>query len=128
MSKRSLKPDSWALHNFPDAEPLQIVLNAGRRDPDLDEYRRATWLWRKRPSEISIMAYLLVFGIGALIHIPLILADDLVYFAVYHAIYVAVVVFCAGRFVWLESRRRRWRQDYLRSLARLGNACQPDER
>src|SRR5438046_1668894 len=87
MSKHSLRPDSWVLHNFPDAPPVQIVLNGGRRNPDVDEYRRALWLWQRRPSEISIMVHLLIFGIGALIHIPLILADDLRYFAAYHAIY-----------------------------------------
>jgi len=128
MSKPWLKPDSWVLHNFPDAEPAQIVQNGGRRVPDLDEYRRAIWLWQRRPSEISIMVHLLIFGIGALIHIPLILADDFVIFAVYHTFYVAVVGVCVGRFLWLESRHRRWRQDYLRSLARLENACEKNER
>jgi hypothetical protein len=67
------------------------------------------------------MVHLLIFGIGALIHIPLILADDLVVFAIYHAFYVCVVTVCVGRFLWLESRYRRWRQDYLRSLARLAS-------
>jgi hypothetical protein len=65
------------------------------------------------------MVHLLIFGIGALIHIPLILADDLVPFAIYHAIYVGAVTVWVGRFLWLESQYRRWKQDYLRSLARL---------
>ena len=67
------------------------------------------------------MVHLLIFGIGALIHIPLILADDLVAFAIYHALYVCVVTACVGRFLWLESQYRRWKQDYLRSLARLAS-------
>jgi hypothetical protein len=62
---------------------------------------------------------LLIFGIGALIHIPLILAEDFVVFAIYHAFYVCLVTICVGRFLWLESRYRRWKQDYLRSLARM---------
>jgi hypothetical protein len=124
MSKPSLKPDSWVLYKFPDAEPPQIVRSGGRRNPDLDEYRRAIWIWQRRPSEIRIMVYLLIFGIGALIHIPLILADDFVIFAVYHTFYVTVVGVCVGRFLWLESRHRRWKQDYLHSLARLENTCE----
>ena len=63
----------------------------------------------------------LILGIGALIHIPLILADNFVVFAIYHAFYVCVVTVCVGRFLWLESRYRRWKQDYLRSLARLAS-------
>jgi len=127
MKKRWLKPDSWVLHNFPDAEPAQIVQNGGRLDLDIEEYRRAIWLWQRRPSEISIMVHLMIFGIGALIHIPLLLADDFVLFALYHTVYVVVVAVCVGRFLWLESRYRRWKQDYLRALARLENAADPGE-
>jgi hypothetical protein len=119
MNKPGLKPDSWILHNFPDAEPAAIVRNGGRNAPNLEEYHRAVWLWQRRPCEVSIMLHLLVLGIGALIHIPLILADDFVIFAIYHVFYVAVVGVCVGRFLWLESRQRRWKQDYLRALARL---------
>ena len=126
MSKHSLRPDSWVLRDFPDAAPAQIVLNRGR-SPAPDEYQRSIWLWQQRPSELSIMVHLLIFGIGALIHIPLILIDDLRYFAAYHMLYVAVVCSCVGRFVWLESRRRRWRQDYLRSLAMLESATDSNE-
>jgi hypothetical protein len=86
---------------------------------DLEEYQRATWFWRRRPSDVRIMVHLLIFGVGALIHIPLILADNLVLFAIYHAIYTGVVTVYVGRFLWLESQFRRWKQDYLRSLARL---------
>jgi hypothetical protein len=122
MSEPFPKPDSWVLRNFPDAAPAQLVQNGGR-NPDLDEYRRSIWLWQRRPSEISIIVHLLIFGVGALIHIPLILADDFVVFAIYHTFYVAVVCVCVGRFLWLESQYRRWKQDYLRALARLENTC-----
>ena len=67
------------------------------------------------------MVHLLTFGVGALIHIPLILVDNFVVFAVYHTVYVGVVIICVGRFLRSESRYRRWKQDYFRSLARLAN-------
>jgi hypothetical protein len=73
------------------------------------------------------MVHLLIFGIGALIHIPLILADDLVLFAIYHAIYICVVTAYVGRFLWLESQYRRWKQDYLSSLARLESEGNPPD-
>jgi hypothetical protein len=65
------------------------------------------------------MVHLLILAVGALIHIPLILCDNLVLFAIYHSIYIGVVTVYVGRFLWLESQYRRWKQDYLRSLARL---------
>ena len=112
--------DSWVLRRFPDSSPVEIARVANRMESlDLEEYRRAIWLWQRRPSEVSILVHLLIFGLGALIHIPLILADDLVVFAIYHTIYVCVVIVCVGRFLLWESRYRRWKQDYLRSLARL---------
>jgi hypothetical protein len=118
MRDRTL--DSWVLRNFPDSSPAEVARAAGRSESvDLEEYQRAIWLWQRRPSEVSIMVHLLIFGIGALIHIPLILADNFVVFAIYHAFYVCVVIVCVGRFLWLESQYRRWKQAYLRSLARL---------
>jgi len=114
--------DSWVFRKFPDATPEEVVRAADRSESvDLEEYQRAIWLWRRRPSEISILVHLLIFGVGALIHLPLILADNLVIFAIYHASYVCIVTVCVGRFVWLESRYRRWKQDYFRSLARLAS-------
>jgi hypothetical protein len=101
---------------------MEVVRAADRSESvDLEEYQRAIWLWQRRPSEISILVQFLIFGVGALIHIPLILADDFVIFAIYHAFYVCAVIVCVGRFLWLESRYRRWKQDYLRSLARLAS-------
>jgi hypothetical protein len=112
--------DSWVFQRFPDSSPMEVARAADRSESvNLDEYQRAIWLWQRRPSEVSILVHLLIFGLGALIHIPLILADDLVVFAIYHTIYVCVVIVCVGRFLWWESRYRRWKQDYLRSLARL---------
>jgi hypothetical protein len=106
---------------------VEVVRAADRIEPvDLEEYQRAIWLWRRRPSEVSIMVHLLIFGVGALIHIPLILCADFVIFAIYHVFYVCVVTVCVGRFLWLESRYRRWKQDYLRSLARLANEGNSD--
>ncbi len=114
--------DSWVYRKFPDSSPAEIARAADQTEfVDLEEYQRAVWLWKRRPSEISVMVHLLIFGIGALIHIPLILADDFVVFAIYHTLYICVVTVCVGRFLWLESQFRRWKQDYLRSLARLSS-------
>ncbi|HEY6841965.1 MAG TPA: hypothetical protein VI114_12150 [Chthoniobacterales bacterium] len=111
---------SWILRKFPDSSPAEVAQAADQFESvDLEEYQRACWLWRRRPSDISILVHLLIFGIGALIHIPLILADDFMVFAIYHAFYVGVVIVCAGRFLWKESQFRRWKQDYLRCLARV---------
>jgi hypothetical protein len=113
-------PDSWVLRKFPDSSPAELARAADRwKSIDFEEYQRAIWLWQRRPSDVSILVHLLIFGVGALIHIPLILADNFVAFAIYHTLYVCVVIICVGRFLWLESRYRRWKQDYLRSLARL---------
>ena len=114
--------DSWVYRKFPDSSPAEIARAADQTEfVDLEEYQRAVWLWKRRPSEISVMVHLLIFGIGALIHIPLFLADDFVVFAIYHTLYICVVTVCVGRFLWLESQFRRWKQDYLRSLARLSS-------
>ena len=118
MRDRTL--DSWVYRKFPDSSPAEVARAADRTEfVDLEEYQRAIWLWQRRPSEVSVVVHLLIFGVGALIHIPLILADDFVVFAIYHALYICVVTVCVGRFLWLESQFRRWKQDYLRSLARL---------
>jgi hypothetical protein len=69
--------------------------------------------------------HLLILAIGALIHIPLIFADDLVLFAIYHAIYIGVVTVYVGRFLWMEAQYRRWKKDYLRALARLEGEGHP---
>jgi hypothetical protein len=120
MENRAL--ESWVLRNFPDSSPAEIARAAGRIESlDLEEYQRALWLWQRRPSESCILVHLLIFGIGALLHIPLILVDNFVVFALYHSFYVCLVIGCVVRFVWLESRYRRWKQDYLRSLARLAS-------
>jgi hypothetical protein len=112
--------DSWVLRKFPDSSPEEVARAAEQIEfVDLEEYRRAIWIWRRRPSDTQILVHLLIFGVGALIHIPLILADDFVLFAIYHALYICIVIICVGRFLWFESQYRRWKQDYLRSLVRL---------
>jgi hypothetical protein len=124
MRDRTLS--SWVLRNFPDSSPREIVRAAARTESiDLEEYHRATWLWRRRPSDVKILVHLLILAIGALIHIPLILADDLLLFAIYHAIYIGVVTVYVGRFLWMEAQYRRWKQDYLRALARLEGEGHP---
>jgi hypothetical protein len=118
--------DSWVFRKFPDSSPAEIARAADRLEfVDLEEYQRAVWLWRRRPSDVSILVQLLVLGIGALVHIPLILSEDFVLFAIYHAFYIGLVTLCVGRFLWMESRYRRWKQDYLRSLARLASETNP---
>jgi len=70
---------------------MEVARAADRiKTVDLDEYQRASWLWRRRPSDTSILVHLLIFGVGALIHIPLILVENFVVFAVYHTLYVGV--------------------------------------
>jgi len=114
--------DSWVLQRFPDSSPVEVTRAADRSESvDLKEYERAIWLWRRRPSEVNILLQLMIFGVGAIIHIPLILADDLLVFAVYHTVYVCAGTVCVGRFLWWESQYRRWKQDYLSSLARLSD-------
>src|ERR1700682_1263185 len=96
MRDRTL--ESWVFRKFPDSSPVEIARTADRiKSVDLDEYRRASWLWQRRPSDISILVHLLIFGVGALIHIPLILVDNFVAFAVYHTFYVGVVIVCFWR-------------------------------
>src|SRR6202795_4811166 len=118
MRDRTL--DLWVFRRFPNSSPVDVTRAGDRiRTVDFDEYQRASWLWQRRPSDISILVQLLIFGVGALIHIPLILVDNFVVFAVYHTLYVGVVIVCVGRFFRSESQYRRWKQDYFRSLARL---------
>ena len=79
MRDRTLS--SWVLRNFPDSSPKEIVRAAARTESvDLEEYQRATWLWQRRPSDVSILVHFLILAVGALIHIPLILANDLMHF------------------------------------------------
>jgi hypothetical protein len=120
MRDRTL--DSWVLRKFPDSSPEEIARAGDQLEfVDLEEYQRAIWLWRRRPSDARILVHLLLFGVGALLHMPLILADNLVIFAIYHGLYVCIVSIYAGRFLWFEARYRRWKQDYLRSLVRLAS-------
>src|ERR1700722_14418119 len=124
MRDRTLS--SWVLRNFPDSSPREIVRAAARTESiDLEEYHRATWLWRRRPSDVKMLVHLLILAIGALIPIPLIFADNLLLFPIYHAIFIGVVTVYVGRLLWMEAQCRRWTQDYLRALARLEGEGHP---
>ena len=96
-----------------------------KRCPDLDEsicieeQRRALWVWQRRPSETRVLLHLLILSVGALAHVPVIILADLNVIVVFHSLYLVLVMALAGRFVVQEAQYRRWRRDYLRSLARM---------
>jgi hypothetical protein len=117
--KQPLSSDSWVLHQFPDSCPGKIVRNANAGSVNTEEFRRASWIWKRRPTEVTVLIHLLILGIGALGHTFFILLPDLIYLMIYHLLYVCMAIVMVGRFVWMESRYRRWKQDYLRSVARL---------
>jgi hypothetical protein len=120
MSKNALNTDSWMLRRFPDSSPTDIVEDRPvHQKITPEELRRSSWLWARRPDEITLVWYLLILGVGALGHAFFILFPDIIYLVVYHLIYVCVVVTLVGRFLWTESRYRKWKQDYLRSVTRL---------
>jgi hypothetical protein len=120
MSKKTLKTDSWMLRRFPDLNPANIVKGRSvHQEITQEELERANWLWERRPDEITLIRYLLILGVGALGHAIFILFPDIIYLALYHLIYVGVVIILVGRFLWTESRYRKWKQDYLRSVTRL---------
>src|ERR1700674_3558595 len=105
MSRRALNTDSWMLHRFPDSNPEDIVKGRpAHRKVTPEEFRRASWLWARRPDEITLVWYLLILGVGALGHAIFILFPDFIYLIIYHILYVGVVVILAGRFLWAESR------------------------
>ncbi|MGA8660309.1 MAG: hypothetical protein WB586_29675 [Chthoniobacterales bacterium] len=85
---------------------------------------RAIWLWNRRTPEVNWLRLLLILGIGALAHLPLIVLADPLIFCIYHTLYIGIVLVCIGCFMWKEAKLRRWKQDYLRSLARM--IAQPD--
>jgi hypothetical protein len=120
MNKKTIPTDSWMLHRFPDANPTDIVRSrSAHREITPEELRRANWLWSRRPDEITLIRYLLILGVGALGHAIFILFPDIIYLAIYHLVYVGIVVILVGRFLCSEARYRKWKQDYLRSVTRL---------
>ena len=127
MSKPKLPANCWVLSNFPDSDPASIV---GSRDVELPqlnwrEYERAVWIWYRRPAEMNWVKLLLVLGVAALAHFPLILLADPIIFCICHLLYIGIVTTCVGCFMAKEAKFRRWKQDYLRSLARLIESPDP---
>jgi hypothetical protein len=121
MSKPQLSPRSWIFHQFPDLDPTALVkLSESSDEPfSVEEQRRALWIWNRRPPETRVLLHLLILSVGALVHIPLIILADITVIVVYHSCYLLLVLTFAGTFVVQEARYRRWRRDYLRSLARV---------
>lgn len=121
MSKSTLPVDSWVLRKFPDLDPVSIVRgrDVSRQQLNRQEYDRAIWMWNRRTSEVNWLRLLLVLGIGALAHLPLIVLADPLIFCIYHILYIGIVLACIGYFMRKEAKLRRWKQDYLRSLARM---------
>jgi hypothetical protein len=121
MSKPRLSPRSWIFHQFPDLDPTALVrLSQDNGDPfSVEEQQRAIWIWNRRPSETRVLLHLLILSFGALAHVPLIILADINAIVIYHSCYLLLVLGLAGTFVVQEARYRRWRRDYLRSLARV---------
>jgi hypothetical protein len=130
MSKPQLSPRSWIFHGFPDLDPTALVrLSEGSGESfSVEEQQRALWIWNRRPSEARVLLHLLILSVGALVHIPLIILADISAIIIYHSLYLLLVLALAGTFVVQEARYRRWRRDYLRSLARVveRRTSQPD--
>jgi hypothetical protein len=116
-------PDSrsWIFHGFPELDPDAIL----RQEPGdkvlatEEERQRAWWLWERRPREMNVPAYGMLLGAGAVVHAPLLLLGPLELFCLFHACYVLFVVWVVGIFIIKETRYRRWKNDYLRAIARL---------
>jgi hypothetical protein len=112
---------SWIFHRFPELDPDAIL----RQAPDNkvlateEERQRAWWLWQRRPREMRVLAYGILLGAGAVVHTPLLLLGPLQLFCLFHACYVLFVLGVIGMFITREARYRRWKQDYLRAIARL---------
>lgn len=130
MSKPRLSPRSWIFHQFPDLDPTALarLSESSRESFSAEEQERALWIWNRRPSETRVLLHLLILSIGALAHIPLIILADIEVIVIFHSFYLLLVLALAGIFVVQEARYRRWRRDYLRSLARVveQRASQPD--
>jgi hypothetical protein len=130
MSKPQLSPRSWIFQQFPDLDPaaLRRVCEDHGESICLEEHQRAIWIWNRRPSEARVLLHLLILSVGALAHVPLIILADINIIIAFHSCYLVLVVALAGTFVVQEARYRRWRRDYLRSLARVveRQTSQPD--
>ena len=127
MGKPMLPANCWVFSNFPDLDPASIIRSRDldRQQLNWQEYERAVWIWRRRPSEMDWMKLLLVLGIGALAHLPLIVLADPLIFCICHIFYIGIVSACVGCFMWREAKFRRWKLDYLRALARMIESPDP---
>jgi hypothetical protein len=130
MSKPRLSPRSWIFHQFPDLDPTALVrlCESNGESFNIEEQQRALWIWNRRPSEARVLLHLLILSVGALAHVPLIILADINVIVVFHSCYLGLALTLAGTFVVQEARYRRWRRDYLRSLARVveRQTSQPD--
>ena len=111
----------WIFHGFPELDPDAIV----RQQPGdkvlatEEERQRAWWLWQRRPREMNVLAYGILLGAGAIAHTPFLLLGSPQLFCLFHACYVLFVLWVIGVFLIKEARYRRWKNDYLRAVARL---------
>jgi hypothetical protein len=107
-------------HGFPELDPDTILRQSGNKVlPPEEERQRARWLWQRRPREMNILVYGLWLGLGAMAHVPFLLLGSPQLFCMYHACYMLLVLWVAGIFFIKETRYRRWKNDYLRAVARL---------
>jgi hypothetical protein len=111
--------DSWIFHGFPERDPDAILREQPGKKGSEEERQRAWWLWRRRPREMNFLFYGLLLGVGAIAHTPFLLLGSLQLFCVFHAGYILFVLWVMGTFFARERQYRRWKTDYLRTLARL---------
>ena len=106
---------------FPDLNPDAIL----RQQPGNEllateeERQRAWWLWQRRPRGMNILVYGLLLGIGAIAHTPFLLLGSPLLFCLFHSVYILFVLWVVGVFYFKERRYRRWKKDYMRTVARL---------
>ena len=111
----------WIFHGFPELDPDAIV----RQQPGNkvlateEERQRAWWLWQRRPREMNVLAYGILLGAGAIAHTPFLLLGSPQLFCLFHVCYVLFVLWVIVVFLIKEARYRRWKNDYLRAVARL---------
>jgi hypothetical protein len=111
--------DSWIFQGFPERDPDAILREHPGKKGSEEERQRAWWLWRRRPREKNVLFYGLLLGVGAIAHTPFLLLGSFQLFCVFHAGYILFVLWVIGIFFARELQYRRWKKDYLRTLARL---------
>jgi hypothetical protein len=111
--------DSWIFQGFPERDPDAILREHPGKKGSEEERQRAWWLWRQRPREKNVLFYGLLLGVGAIAHTPFLLLGSFQLFCVFHAGYILFVLWVIGIFFARELQYRRWKKDYLRTLARL---------